>query len=1181
MKGKKRILAVVLTICMLVSSFGAYSVIADSSAGEANADVVLSVTADKTDVKPGETVTLTVAIDRFKSTRTDDDTKYVEDSDMTIEGKSINTIEMHLMLGDAEYVKGSIVKKFYKPSYASSDNSVGLAIVKYGGEGDVDYIKETETKVPLFTVDVKIPETVKENTTYSFDFDSVVLKSMIAKDDYKVEIKNASVNVWGKTPTITLDDKEAAEVYTKKVTVNAKDADKVTVDGVEQKMPYVVSASGEHTVVAENKAGQTTVSFRIAPVVDGIKIESKPDKLSYVKGMQLDLTGGSIRAMLSNGEEKVIDMTDKDVVVEGYDATPEVYGEQIITVTYAGKKVTFTVNVKDKEITKIEWIEKPADSIIEGQSLATAIKDAKIKVFYDDGTDSELAVTEAMCSGYDETKAPQTLTVSVALGEKTLSFDLVVKKKSVTKIEMSQAIAKTEYIEKQQLDLTGGMLTVSYDNGKTEELALTAEGVKVTGYEAAPKTYGKQTLTVTYEGKTTEFTVSVREKAVSKTELVNAPVDAEIVEGGKLDLTGVQVKVIYDNGDTELVDVTEAMVSYANDVVGDAEVTVTYKDKAGNTFKNVFAIVVKAKAIKSFEVVSAPEQTVVLEGKELDLTGAKMNIVYDNGTVDENVAITEVKGFDNRTVGAQDVEVIYKGVNTGIKFTITVKEKSVSKVEIVKNEVTQIKEGKSFSFAGTLKVTYDNDDTENVSFSNVSVKVDATKVDTAKAGKYPVNVVYTAKSGKEYNLSYEVEVVEKELVSIKVSTKPSVTSIIEGTKLDVTDGKLTLVYDNDTTAEVAMSNDMVSGFDNQKIGTQTVTITYAGKTTTLDVTVAEKSVQKVTLVSAPDQKTVVEGLELNPAGGRIHIVYDNGSEEDKDITAGMLKWDNKTVGVQTVVVTYADKTVTFEVEVVAKKAVKLALNVEEKELIEGSKLEDAGIEVYYIYDNDTKEVLTLADVTVEGYDADKCGAQKVTFKYKEMEAVLTVYVVKNSEIAVDTDDEKSEHYIIANKDVNKEVVEKVVEALKTVIEKYEKYEVFDIQMLDKLTGLNVQPDGSVKVTLTIPSTFNLANKLTIYRLNDDGSMTKMDNQAVKDGKISFTTDHFSTYVIVEEKVETVTPDTEKETTATEEETTTAETKKEEGTSVKTGDVNQIAVLLVVIAIAGVGFVSVARRKEQN
>lgn len=181
-------------------------------------------------------------------------------------------------------------------------------------------------------------------------------------------------------------------------------------------------------------------------------------------------------------------------------------------------------------------------------------------------------------------------------------------------------------------------------------------------------------------------------------------------------------------------------------------------------------------------------------------------------------------------------------------------------------------------------------------------------------------------------------------------------------------------------------------------------------------------------------------------------------------------------------------------------------------------------------------------------------------------------------------------------------MKEVVEALSKVVEKYEKYEVLDIKLLSKLTGAEIQPDGSLKITLDIPAGLNKANKLTVYRLVEgDGSMKKLDT-SVEGDKITFATDHFSTYVIVEEKVETpttqepekdtttaenTTTNNEGQTTAKADETTAAgnttaqETTTAKGTSVKTGDAKNVVAVLGMIVAAGAGFVVFSRRKVQR
>ncbi len=62
-------------------------------------------------------------------------------------------------------------------------------------------------------------------------------------------------------------------------------------------------------------------------------------------------------------------------------------------------------------------------------------------------------------------------------------------------------------------------------------------------------------------------------------------------------------------------------------------------------------------------------------------------------------------------------------------------------------------------------------------------------------------------------------------------------------------------------------------------------------------------------------------------------------------------------------------------------------------------------------------------------------------------------------------------------------------------------------------GEEVQPDGDVEITLPVPDTMD-GSSCQVYHLADDGTWTNM-NASYKNGELTFTTDHFSQYVIME------------------------------------------------------------------
>lgn len=127
------------------------------------------------------------------------------------------------------------------------------------------------------------------------------------------------------------------------------------------------------------------------------------------------------------------------------------------------------------------------------------------------------------------------------------------------------------------------------------------------------------------------------------------------------------------------------------------------------------------------------------------------------------------------------------------------------------------------------------------------------------------------------------------------------------------------------------------------------------------------------------------------------------------------------------------------------------------------------------------------------------------------------------------------------KDAINAIEKKGVKALKEA----EYIKVYEIDLLQGNVEIH-EVGGTVQVSFNAPSDLKVAKdeRVVIYRLNDDGSLTKC-NTKFENGKIVFETDHFSTYILAKEKVNTAATNTLK-------------------TATKTGDNNKIALWLYVL-----------------
>lgn len=130
----------------------------------------------------------------------------------------------------------------------------------------------------------------------------------------------------------------------------------------------------------------------------------------------------------------------------------------------------------------------------------------------------------------------------------------------------------------------------------------------------------------------------------------------------------------------------------------------------------------------------------------------------------------------------------------------------------------------------------------------------------------------SAEYGKEiYRFDMEVtpdyRLVSFEILMEKLTWKnpPAKTVYEKGEALDLTDAVITAHHGTGKSFDIPVTPDMISGYDPDKTGKQTLTVTYGGQSITLDVTVTAETEDKPP-VSIDDKET---GIKLETDGGVI------------------------------------------------------------------------------------------------------------------------------------------------------------------------------------------------------------------------------------------------------------------------------------------------------------------------
>ena len=85
--------------------------------------------------------------------------------------------------------------------------------------------------------------------------------------------------------------------------------------------------------------------------------------------------------------------------------------------------------------------------------------------------------------------------------------------------------------------------------------------------------------------------------------------------------------------------------------------------------------------------------------------------------------------------------------------------------------------------------------------------------------------------------TFDVNVIAKTLTEITIARQPAKTEYAQGMSIDLSGMEVVGTYSDGTTSAVSVTKDSISGFDSNKIGSQTVTVTLEGKTASFAVNI--------------------------------------------------------------------------------------------------------------------------------------------------------------------------------------------------------------------------------------------------------------------------------------------------------------------------------------------------------
>ena len=581
---------------------------------------------------------------------------------------------------DIEYTEnGETVKVGYTYEVTDTINSISIGAgikydQKYGENLDLtgatlNVVKDSgTTTIPVTASMIKAgtydPTTLGEQT--------VTIKYGDKEVDCKVKVNDYIKGVVITPPSkITYKYNEDLDLSDAKISITmASNQTTPNVIPVTSAMisGYNKTTLGAQTVTityvdAEGNTHTQTFGVTVVDTVSSITLVDNGFKKNYKYGDNLDLTGLSLKVTTDSGNTTYVPVTAG--MVSGYDPTQ--LGNQTLNITYDGVVNTVSVNVVDyvKDITlnaptKNEY--KIGESLdLTGGSIS--------EVMASGATGNTIALTPGMVTGFDSsTEGKKTLTVSYVKDGNTFNktFQIAV----VNKIADVEIIAptKTNYNYGENLNLAGGSVKVTKEDGTIQNIPLTSS--MVSGYDKTKP--GQQMVKVTYTDEENNqhvdyFKVTVGDDKVTSMKFV-APTKKVYRIGETLDLTGGSISEVYASGKIgNKYDLTKEMISgFDSSTPGTKQIKVSFSGKTYN-----YTITVKDRML-GISIRTLPKKLEYNVGENLDLTGATLNVVKDSGTSIIDITSDMVSGFDKNKEGMQVITVSYGDYT--VQFSVLVKK---------------------------------------------------------------------------------------------------------------------------------------------------------------------------------------------------------------------------------------------------------------------------------------------------------------------------------------------------------------------------------------------------------------------------------------------------------------------------------------------------------------------------
>ena len=271
------------------------------------------------------------------------------------------------------------------------------------------------------------------------------------------------------------------------------------------------------------------------------------------------------------------------------------------------------------------------------------------------------------------------------------------------------------------------------------------------------------------------------------------------------------------------------------------------------TYSNISLEMADSEGVISLEVNADNAKTDYLVNEEADFSGLEVVAYFEDGS-SKTLAETDylVTGFDTSAPGEGNVTVHYGGQRTLVPINIT--ELTVTDLRIIYLPAkTTYYPGDTFIADGlVVEADYNNGETLRLAPELYNISVPEV---FGEAGEQTITIESLQTPGQ--TVSFSVSVLDAALEEVVITQKPQKEVYFLGETLDTTGMIVHALYGDDTSIRLDRSEYTVSELDTTIAGIKTITITYKGMTTTLDLTVKEKEFTGIAVHAYPKTTYIV------------------------------------------------------------------------------------------------------------------------------------------------------------------------------------------------------------------------------------------------------------------------------------------------------------------------------------